>query len=188
MNSSPTRSLEHNGRCPRVGREPGADWAVPEPAAATIRTPFPAEGHTGADGVSTPANCCHDAKLPRAGHPGSDQAESRIASLALSTSFPLRRTWAVAVFCSFSRTGVVAARVEELDQTGQLNHFICFSRGQLDYILRVWQKYYHEQRPHRGVGRDNTVLDVDFVPHTEGRIRCKSELGGILKSYYREAA
>ena len=69
-----------------------------------------------------------------------------------------------------------------------LNNFFCFSRGQLDYILRVWLKHYHEQRPHRGVGRDNTVLDVDFVTQTEGPVRCKSELGGILKSYYREAA
>jgi putative transposase len=68
-----------------------------------------------------------------------------------------------------------------------LNHFICFSRGQLDYILRVWLKHYHEQRPHRGVGRDNTVLDVDFAPQTEGHIRRKSEIGGILKRYYREA-
>ena len=40
-----------------------------------------------------------------------------------------------------------------------LNHFVCFSRGQLDYILRVWLKHYHKQRPHRGVGRDNTFLD-----------------------------
>ena len=69
-----------------------------------------------------------------------------------------------------------------------LNHFICLSRGQLDYILRVWLKYYHEQRPHRGIGRDNTILDQSFVPWTEGGIRCKSELGGILKSYHREAA
>ena len=69
-----------------------------------------------------------------------------------------------------------------------LNHFICFSRGHLDYILRVWHKHYHEQRPHRGVGRDNTVLDEAFVPKTEGAVRCKSELGGLIKSYYREAA
>ena len=69
-----------------------------------------------------------------------------------------------------------------------LNHFICFSRGQLDYILRVWLKHYHEQRPHRGVGRDNTVLDENFTPNSEGRVHCKTELGGILKSYYREAA
>ena len=54
--------------------------------------------------------------------------------------------------------------------------------------LRVWLKYYHEERPHRGIGRDNSVLDETFVPQTEGRVRCKTELGGILKSYYREAA
>ena len=69
-----------------------------------------------------------------------------------------------------------------------LNHFFCFGLDQLDYINRVWLKHYHEQRPHRGIGRDNTVLDETFVPRTEGVVRCKSELGGILKSYYREAA
>ena len=69
-----------------------------------------------------------------------------------------------------------------------LNHFVCFSRRQLDYILSVWRDHYQQRRPHRGVGRDNTVLDENFVPQTEGRIRCRSELGGILKSYYREAA
>ena len=61
-------------------------------------------------------------------------------------------------------------------------------RGQLDYILSVWLKHYHEQRPHRGVGRDNTVLDENLVPQTKGPIRCKTELGGILKSYYHQAA
>jgi putative transposase len=69
-----------------------------------------------------------------------------------------------------------------------LNHFFCFGLDQLDYINRVWLKHYHEQRPHRGVGRDNTVLDQTFVPETEGIVRCKTELGGILKSYYRDAA
>jgi putative transposase len=69
-----------------------------------------------------------------------------------------------------------------------LNHFVCFSRGQLDYIIRVWLKHYHEQLPHRGVGRDNFVLDTSFVPKTDGAIGFRSELGGILKSYYREAA
>ena len=63
-----------------------------------------------------------------------------------------------------------------------------FLDGRLDRILRVWLKHYHEQRPHRGVGRDNTVLDEAFVPKTEDAVRCKSELGGRIKSYYREAA
>lgn len=69
-----------------------------------------------------------------------------------------------------------------------LDDFICFNRKQLDYILDIWLKHYHEHRPHRGVGRDNTVLDENFVPQTEGRVPCKAELGGILISYYREAA
>ena len=47
---------------------------------------------------------------------------------------------------------------------------------------------YHFEKPHRGVGRDNTVLNEKSVPQTKGRIRCKSELGGILRSYYRDAA
>ncbi len=69
-----------------------------------------------------------------------------------------------------------------------LNYFICFSRDQLDHILKVWLQHYHKERPHRGVGRDNTVLDEEFVPKCEGFVRSKQELGGIVRSYYREAA
>lgn len=69
-----------------------------------------------------------------------------------------------------------------------LNHFTCFSRGQLNYICKTWFRYYNTERPHRGKGIDNNVLDVDFTPRTQGRVRCKEELGGIIKSYYREAA
>jgi putative transposase len=83
---------------------------------------------------------------------------------------------------AFAETFIASTRREVL------NHFVCFSRDQLDHILRIWLRHYHEDRPHRGVGRDNTILNVNFTPQTEGRIRYRSELGGILKSYYREAA
>ena len=69
-----------------------------------------------------------------------------------------------------------------------LNHFICFSLNQLDYIKTTWVTYYNTLRPHRGVGMTNDVLDETFEPQTEGRVRCRSELGGIIKSYYRDAA
>jgi len=69
-----------------------------------------------------------------------------------------------------------------------LNHFTRFSRAQLNYICKTWFRYYNTERPHRGKGIDNNVLDVDFEPTTQGRIKCKEELGGIIKSYYREAA
>jgi len=69
-----------------------------------------------------------------------------------------------------------------------LNHFMCFSRDQLDYITENWVRHYNTERPHRGVGMENDVLDRSFRPSTRGSIRCKQELGGLIKSYYREAA
>ena len=69
-----------------------------------------------------------------------------------------------------------------------LNHFVCFSQGQLDYILREWLVHYHSHRPHRGVGKDNVVLDTEFVAQREGAVRSRTKLGGILREYYRDAA
>lgn len=40
-----------------------------------------------------------------------------------------------------------------------LNHFISFSRDQLDYIVRMWLNHYHERVPHRDVGR-NYILGL----------------------------
>jgi len=65
---------------------------------------------------------------------------------------------------------------------------MCFGLEQLDYILSAWLKHYHFERPHRGVGMKNEVLDETFVPQTEGIVRCRQQLGGIVKSYYRKAA
>jgi putative transposase len=69
-----------------------------------------------------------------------------------------------------------------------LDHFLCFSLGQLRHIVSTWIRHYNEFRPHQGFGMNNEVLDETFEPQTVGPIRCKHELGGIIKSYYREAA
>ena len=69
-----------------------------------------------------------------------------------------------------------------------LNHLTCFHPSQLNYISQQWCAHYNSERPHRGKGIDNNVLDVDFTPQTEGQVKCKQRLGGLLKSYYREAA
>jgi putative transposase len=69
-----------------------------------------------------------------------------------------------------------------------LNHFMCFSLDRLDYITRIWVRYYNTLRPHRGIGMNNEVFDKTFTPHVDGIVRCKQQLGGIIKSYYREAA
>ena len=69
-----------------------------------------------------------------------------------------------------------------------LDHFLCFTQRQLDYIVRTWVSYYNTRRPHRGVGMNNEVLDGTFLPQTNGRVRCRRHLGGIIKDYYRDAA
>ena len=69
-----------------------------------------------------------------------------------------------------------------------LNYYMCFSEDQLDYILTTWVRHYNSERPHRGIGMNNEVLDKEFKPQLEGAVRCKQQLGGIIKSYYREAA
>lgn len=68
-----------------------------------------------------------------------------------------------------------------------MNHFICFGLDHLDHITMTWVTYYNTLRPHRGVGMNNEVLDETFRPQLHGTVRCK-QLGGIIKSYYREAA
>ena len=69
-----------------------------------------------------------------------------------------------------------------------LNNFYCFSIDQLHYINRTWIRYYNTERPHRGKDKKNLVLDADFSPQAKGRVKCKEQLGGLIKSYYREAA
>jgi putative transposase len=69
-----------------------------------------------------------------------------------------------------------------------LNYFMCFGLDQLDYITKTWCRYYNTCRPHRGIGMNNEVLDKEFGPQLEGPVRCRRELGGIITTYYREAA
>jgi len=69
-----------------------------------------------------------------------------------------------------------------------LDFFVCFSRSQLDYILRTWVSHYNVERPHRGRDIGNNVLEVDFRPARDGPIRRRRQLGGIITSYTRDAA
>lgn len=62
-----------------------------------------------------------------------------------------------------------------------LDFFVCFSRSQLDCILRTWVRHYYVERPHRGREIGNNVLQVDFGPARDGPIRCRRQLGGVLQ-------
>jgi len=70
----------------------------------------------------------------------------------------------------------------------RLNFFVCLSRSQLDYILQTWVRHYNTERPQRGRDIGNNVLQVDFRPARDGPVCRKSQLGGIITTYTRDAA
>jgi putative transposase len=49
-------------------------------------------------------------------------------------------------------------------------------------------RHYNTERPHRGRDIGNNVLQVDFQPARDGPVCRKSQLGGIITTYSREAA
>lgn len=69
-----------------------------------------------------------------------------------------------------------------------LNNFFCFSIDHLHHINSVWIKYYNTRRPHRGKDIGNNILDADFTATLNGKVKCREQLGGVIKDYYREDA
>jgi transposase InsO family protein len=64
-------------------------------------------------------------------------------------------------------------------------HSLSRQRKQLNYIVREFVRYYHEERPHQSLG--NVPLS-GLPPANEGEIVCRERLGGLLKQYERVAA
>jgi hypothetical protein len=81
-----------------------------------------------------------------------------------------------------------------------LNHFIVFGQEHFDHIVSEYAAYYHDRRPHQGIGsvlllrqHDETVAatgnaDASATPMSLAEIKRKSHLGGLLKHFYRDAA
>ena len=93
-------------------------------------------------------------------------------------------------------TALVNAYVEHFIQTIQqecLDHFVVIGQAHLDYIVAEFLRYYHELRPHQGLG--NVTPDQAMTPKRPetgvsgrmGPIVRDEWLGGLLKSYRRAA-
>jgi putative transposase len=81
-----------------------------------------------------------------------------------------------------------------------LDRFVIFGERHMDSFCAEYLAYYHEERPHQSL--ENEPLkkpkqrgrptkqhgpnDKQIVPLSE--VRCKQRLGGLLKSYSRNAA
>lgn len=71
-----------------------------------------------------------------------------------------------------------------------LDHFIVFGLAHFDHIVAEFVTYYHDCRPHQGIGNrlinrpnDDCKLPIENVK----QLRCELRLGGLLKTYRRAA-
>jgi transposase len=70
-----------------------------------------------------------------------------------------------------------------------LSGLIFFGEQSLQRVLKEYLAHYHRERNHQG--KENCLLfpSQDHEPENRnGKIKCRSRLGGVLKYYHREAA
>lgn len=68
-----------------------------------------------------------------------------------------------------------------------LRHVIPLGEGHLRHVLKEYMEHYHSERNHQGL--DNVIPFLARAPPaTQGRVRVRERLGGLLKFYVRKAA
>jgi hypothetical protein len=70
-----------------------------------------------------------------------------------------------------------------------LSRLILFGDASLSRALTMFTEHFHRERNHQG--KENVLLFPaadQRVGSTDGNVRCKERLGGLLKYYYRDAA
>jgi len=68
-----------------------------------------------------------------------------------------------------------------------LDHVIVFNEAHLKRILSSYFDYYHESRPHMGLGA-NSPLPRDAEPPEHGPVVAVPQVGGLHHRYTRRAA
>ena len=68
-----------------------------------------------------------------------------------------------------------------------LNKMIFFGERHVRLAVQNYADHYNTERPHQGMG-NRRLTEPPEPPPKEGIVRCRERLGGLLKSYYREAA
>jgi transposase InsO family protein len=66
-----------------------------------------------------------------------------------------------------------------------LDRMIFLGRESLVRAIAEYAAHYHDERTHQGIGN---VLIGGAAPQSEGIVRTRERLGGLLKYYYRQAA
>jgi len=64
-----------------------------------------------------------------------------------------------------------------------LDYFFVFGERHFRYLVKEYVKYYNTVRPHSGLNN----MPIRYKPkNSNGKVKCESRLGGIIKHYYRE--
>jgi hypothetical protein len=69
-----------------------------------------------------------------------------------------------------------------------MSRMILFGERSLWHVLNEYVAHYHEERPHQGKGNVILFPSAPLDKSRKGSIRYRERLGGLLKSYDREAA
>ena len=67
------------------------------------------------------------------------------------------------------------------------NRMILFGERHLRHVVEQYVEHHNLERPHKGLGYHRPVEPAE-VPCRDGPVVCRERLGGLLKSYHREAA
>jgi hypothetical protein len=67
----------------------------------------------------------------------------------------------------------------------QPNHPL--SERHLRRIISEYVAHYHRERPHQGIG-NQLIAPLPAAANSDGPIKCRERLGGVLKYYHRDAA
>jgi putative transposase len=67
-----------------------------------------------------------------------------------------------------------------------LDHLLIVSEHHLRRVLKAYLTYYNQARPHQGL-QQQTPIPLPPCP-SQGEIRRREVLGGLIHGYYREAA
>ena len=64
---------------------------------------------------------------------------------------------------------------------------ILFGEKHVRYVIEHYAEHYLTERPHQGLG-NRRIIEPENPQPTEGPVLCHERLGGLLKSYYCDAA
>jgi hypothetical protein len=76
-----------------------------------------------------------------------------------------------------------------LESTMLLNQFVIFGERHLRYLIKEFVEHYMTERFHQGIG-GQLIRNVGPTNDNgaDGKVACRSRLGGILNFYHHEAA